>query len=160
MDLKVVSKQVGDRQAWLKNLKALSRRRNDDTLVLVNGQSRDWTPHDLRRTGATIMYALGVSLDVIDRCQNHVLAGSRVRRPTSITIMPREEASLEPVGRSTQRRVVLNLRAPLACAEIKRLTKRRDLAVAAIQERMGDSQTNPGADFAPPSAPYSFYANS
>ena len=26
------------------------------------------------------MQALGVSLDVIDRCQNHVLAGSRVRR--------------------------------------------------------------------------------
>lgn len=26
-----------------------------------------------------MMQALGVSLDVIDRCQNHVLAGSRVR---------------------------------------------------------------------------------
>jgi hypothetical protein len=27
-----------------------------------------------------MMQASGVSLDVIDRCQNHVLAGSRVRR--------------------------------------------------------------------------------
>ncbi|MDB5935210.1 MAG: integrase [Massilia sp.] len=27
-----------------------------------------------------MMQALGVSLDVIDRCQNHVLAGSKVRR--------------------------------------------------------------------------------
>jgi hypothetical protein len=27
-----------------------------------------------------MMQALAVSLDVIDRCQNHVLAGSRVRR--------------------------------------------------------------------------------
>ncbi len=27
-----------------------------------------------------MMQALGVSLDVIDRCQNHVLAGSWVRR--------------------------------------------------------------------------------
>lgn len=27
-----------------------------------------------------MMQALSVSLDVIDRCQNHVLAGSRVRR--------------------------------------------------------------------------------
>ncbi|MNB87866.1 hypothetical protein D3C76_585340 [compost metagenome] len=27
-----------------------------------------------------MMQALGISLDVIDRCQNHVLAGSRVRR--------------------------------------------------------------------------------
>ncbi|MCP1507710.1 hypothetical protein J2Y83_003683 [Pseudomonas marginalis] len=27
-----------------------------------------------------MMQASGISLDVIDRCQNHVLAGSRVRR--------------------------------------------------------------------------------
>lgn len=46
----------------------------------ADGQNGDWTPHDLRRTGATMVQALGVSLDVIDRCQNHVLAGSRVRR--------------------------------------------------------------------------------
>jgi integrase len=80
VDSKVVSKQVGDRQSRFKNRKALSRRRHDDTLILANGQNGDWTPHDLRRTGATMMQALGVSLDVIDRCQNHVLAGSRVRR--------------------------------------------------------------------------------
>jgi integrase len=80
VDVKVVSKQVGDRQARFKNRKALSRRRHDDTLVLADGQNGEWTPHDLRRTGATMMQALGVSLDVIDRCQNHVLAGSRVRR--------------------------------------------------------------------------------
>jgi integrase len=39
-----------------------------------------WTPHDLRRTSATMMQALGVMPNVIDRCQKHVLAGSRVRR--------------------------------------------------------------------------------
>lgn len=33
-----------------------------------------------RRTGATLMQRLGVSLDIIDRCQNHVLPGSKVRR--------------------------------------------------------------------------------
>lgn len=53
---------------------------HDDTLVLADGQNGDWTPHDLRRTSATMMQALGVSLDAIDHCQNHVLAGSRVRR--------------------------------------------------------------------------------
>lgn len=63
-----------------KNRKVPSRRRHDDTLVLADGQNGVWTPHDLRRTGATMMQALGVSLDVIDCCQNHVLAGSRVRR--------------------------------------------------------------------------------
>nr|WP_241511211.1 integrase [Pseudomonas jessenii] len=75
-----MSKQVGDRQARFKNRKGLSRRRHDDTLDHADGQNGDWTPHDLRRTGATMMQALGVSLDVIDRCQNHMLAGSLVRR--------------------------------------------------------------------------------
>jgi integrase len=49
-------------------------------LVLAGGKTGDWTPHDLRRTGATMMQALGVPLDTIDRCQNHVLSGSKVRR--------------------------------------------------------------------------------
>lgn len=66
IDLKTVTKQVGDRQ--------------HDSLVLGGGSHGEWTPHDLRRTAATKMQALGVVPDVIDRCQNHVLAGSRVRR--------------------------------------------------------------------------------
>jgi integrase len=78
--LKSVSKQVGDRQRRFKQRKDLRNRRNDDSLVLDSGKSGEWTPHDLRRTGATMMQSLGVSPDVIDRCQNHVLAGSRVRR--------------------------------------------------------------------------------
>lgn len=79
--LKSVSKQTGDRQVRFKNRsKPLKGRAFDDSLVLAGGANGEWTPHDLRRTGATQMQALGVSLDVIDRCQNHVLAGSRVRR--------------------------------------------------------------------------------
>lgn len=78
--VKSVSKQIGDRQLRFKNRKDLSNRRNNDSLVLAGGSNGEWTPHDLRRTAATMMQALGVSPDVIDRCQNHVLAGSRVRR--------------------------------------------------------------------------------
>ena len=37
--------------------------------------------------------------------------------------------------------------AALCSAEFFRLPARRNLAVAAIQERMGDSKTNPDADF-------------
>jgi 8-hydroxy-5-deazaflavin:NADPH oxidoreductase len=33
-------------------------------------------------------------------------------------------------------------------AEKERLPKRRDIAVAAITERVGDGKTNPGADYA------------
>jgi len=75
-----VTKQVGDRQFRFKTRKQLSRRKNDNCLVLNQGRSGEWTPHDLRRTAATLMQSLGVSLDVIDRCQNHVIRGSQVRR--------------------------------------------------------------------------------
>lgn len=78
---KSVSKAVGDRQVKFKNRgKGLSKRNHDNTLVLTTGQDREWTPHDLRRTGATVMQKLAIPLDIIDRCQNHVLAGSKVRR--------------------------------------------------------------------------------
>lgn len=79
--LKSVSKQVGDRQIMFKQRSApLKGRAFDNALVLAKGANGEWTPHDLRRTGATMMQALGISLDVIDRCQNHLLAGGRVRR--------------------------------------------------------------------------------
>ena len=80
VSVKSVSKQVGDRQMRFKNRKPLAHRRNDDSLVLACGKNGEWTPHDLRRTAATMMQSLRVSPDVIDRCQNHVLPGSKVRR--------------------------------------------------------------------------------
>ena len=84
LGVKSISKQVGDRQVMFKKSKdgsprVLKNRRNDNTLVLAGGANGEWTPHDLRRTGATMMQKLGISLDIIDRCQNHVLAGSKVR---------------------------------------------------------------------------------
>ncbi|WP_420474269.1 tyrosine-type recombinase/integrase [Noviherbaspirillum sp. ST9] len=83
---KAISKQVGDRQAMFKRgkdgaaAKPLKHRRHDNSLVLSNGKNGAWTPHDLRRTGATLMQSLAVQPDIIDRCQNHVIAGSKVRR--------------------------------------------------------------------------------
>lgn len=78
--VKSVSKQIGDRQTMFKERKALKNRTNDNTLVLSKGTNGEWTPHDMRRTGATMMQRAGVSLEIIDRCQNHVLGGSKVRR--------------------------------------------------------------------------------
>jgi integrase len=80
VSVKGVTKQVGDRQIRFRQRKKLDRRANDDTLVLADGANGPWTPHDLRRTASTMMQALRVSPDVIDRCQNHVLPGSRIRR--------------------------------------------------------------------------------
>lgn len=81
VDTKTVSKLVGDRQCRFKNrTKPLAGRHNDDSLVLSKGTKGEWTPHDLRRTGSTMMQKLGVTLEIIDRCQNHLLGGSKVRR--------------------------------------------------------------------------------
>jgi integrase len=80
IDVKTVTKQVGDRQHRFKDRATLKGRRNDNSLVLARGANGDWTPNDLRRTGATMMQALGITPEVVDRCQNHVLKGSRVRR--------------------------------------------------------------------------------
>ncbi|MCZ8286376.1 MAG: tyrosine-type recombinase/integrase, partial [Bacteroidia bacterium] len=79
--VKSVSKQVGDRQTqFKKRTRLLKNRINDNSLVLAHGLHGEWTPHDLRRTGSTMMQALRVVPDVIDRCQNHIMAGSRVRK--------------------------------------------------------------------------------
>lgn len=81
VDTKTVSKLIGDRQCSLKSRsKPPAGRHHDDSLVLSQGHRGEWTPHDLRRTGATMMQELGITLDIIDRCQNHKLAGSKVRR--------------------------------------------------------------------------------
>lgn len=64
---KTVTKQVGDRQR--SDAKPMSgRSKHVDGLVLLGGK---WTPHDLRRTGATMMAELGVLPDVVERCLNH-----------------------------------------------------------------------------------------
>lgn len=80
LDPKTMSKQIGDRQIQFKARKELRSRRNDNSLVLAGGRNGAWTPHDMRRTGATMMQKLGIVPDTIDRCQNHVLPGSKVRR--------------------------------------------------------------------------------
>lgn len=63
-----------------KNRRPLKNRKNDNSLVITQGKNGEWTAHDLRRTTATMMQSLEVQLDVIDRCQNHVVAGSKIRR--------------------------------------------------------------------------------
>lgn len=73
IDTKTISKQVHDRQ---RTEKMKHRSAKTATLLLPNGP---WTPHDLRRTGATIMGNLGVQPYVIERCLNHVEQNRMVR---------------------------------------------------------------------------------
>ena len=81
VDEKSVTKQVADRQIRFKSRsKSLTRRAEDNSLVLGSGTNGEWIPHDMRRTGATLMQQLRIQPDIIDRCQNHYLGGSLVRR--------------------------------------------------------------------------------
>lgn len=73
--VKSLAKQIGDRQRGDKApLKCRSL--NIHALELPGGK---WTPHDLRRTGATMMGVLGVRPDVIEKCLNHVEQNKIVR---------------------------------------------------------------------------------
>jgi len=66
---KSITKQLGDRQLADDRNPMSGRSKYCRTLSLEGGK---WTPHDLRRTGATIMGNLGVRPDVIEKCLNHV----------------------------------------------------------------------------------------
>lgn len=64
---KTITKQLGDRQ---RDANPMTRRsKSVGTLMLQGGQ---WGPHDLRRTGATMMTRLGALPEVAERCLNHV----------------------------------------------------------------------------------------
>lgn len=65
---KTVTRQLGDRQRQ-PGQEAMSHRSSKAHALLLPGGK--WTPHDLRRTGATIMTALGVLPEVAERCLNH-----------------------------------------------------------------------------------------
>ena len=74
---KVITKAIGDRQKKFRNLTGeLKNRKTDNALVIG---TEKWTPHDLRRTGATMMQQLKVDRDIINLCQHHVV-GSQTDR--------------------------------------------------------------------------------
>jgi integrase len=68
VDLKSITKQVADRQRGEKD--AMSKRSTSGKALILSGGQ--WTPHDLRRTAATMMVQLGAAPDVVERCLNHV----------------------------------------------------------------------------------------
>ncbi|WP_150046554.1 tyrosine-type recombinase/integrase [Methylomonas rhizoryzae] len=62
---KSITRQIDGRQ----NLTVYSNRsKSNQSLVLPGGK---WTPHDLRRSGATLMGDLGIDSDIIEKCINH-----------------------------------------------------------------------------------------
>jgi integrase len=80
---KSITIQIRGRQSAI----ILSNRSKDsEALILTGGK---WTPHDLRRTGATLMGNLLIQPDVIEKCLNHT-EENKVKR-----IYQRQELKLE-----------------------------------------------------------------
>jgi len=86
IDLKTTAKQIRDRTT---SKAVKGRPLPTQSLLLSKGE---WTPHDLRRSGATLMGELGISSDIIERCLHHAEPNVLVRtyqhhqaRPLMIT---------------------------------------------------------------------------
>lgn len=71
--VKSINKQINDRQ---RETPMKGRSKATGSLCLSGGH---WTPHDLRRTAATIMGQCGVLSEIIERCLNHV-ESSKLKR--------------------------------------------------------------------------------
>lgn len=65
---KTITKQITDRQKPKEGKVLKGRSSSPQALSLDGGR---WTPHDLRRTGVTIMVRSGVLPEVAERCLNH-----------------------------------------------------------------------------------------
>lgn len=91
---KSLAKQIGDRQRGDK--KPMSRRSpQTNSLTFPGGR---WTPHDLRRTGATVMGNLGVRPDVIEKCLNHVEQNRLKRIYQRQTLRPEMREAWKALG--------------------------------------------------------------
>jgi integrase len=69
LNTKAPTKQIGDRQAALKAGKPLSKRSSQPASLVLSDEK--WTPHDLRRTGTTLMQSLNVDTEITERILNH-----------------------------------------------------------------------------------------
>jgi integrase len=96
---KSLAKQIGDRQR--KDKQPMSRRSPmTDALTLPGGK---WTPHDLRRTGATVMGNIGVRPDVIEKCLNHIEQNRIKRIYQRQTLRPEMRDAWKLLGEHLQR---------------------------------------------------------
>lgn len=72
---KSASKLVGDRQVMFKSRTRKLKCRVETNSLIIGDEK--WIPHDLRRTGATLMQELDISREIINLCQHHKV-GSQI----------------------------------------------------------------------------------
>lgn len=68
---RTISKHVTDRQKT-KETRIKSRTASYDSLILKSDDGEVWKPHDLRRTGATLMVRYKTPGELVERCLNHL----------------------------------------------------------------------------------------
>jgi integrase len=94
VDPKSLTKQIADRQRG--NAAAMKKRSPlTNSLTLSGGK---WTPHDLRRTGATLMATLGVRPDVIEKCLNHTEQNKIMRIYQRSELRPEMQSAWKLLG--------------------------------------------------------------
>lgn len=94
LDPKTITKQLKDRQREAGRLKG--RTSQADALALDGGP---FTSHDLRRTGATMMRALGVDAAVVERCLNHQESDRLVATYQRAELLPERLDAFTRLGR-------------------------------------------------------------
>ena len=97
---KSASKQVGDRQVKFKS-RTRKLKCRVETNSLVIGDEK-WTPHDMRRTGATMMQQLDVPRDVINLCQHHAIGTKLDRHYLLHEYKDKQEAAWSALGNRLQ----------------------------------------------------------
>ncbi|MDH4562293.1 site-specific integrase [Pseudomonas sp. BN411] len=110
---KTVTKQLGDRQREPGKGVMSNRSAKTQALLLPGGR---WTPHDLRRTGATFMTALGVLPEVAERCLNHTEENKVKRIYQRHSYVSEMKAAWDALGTYLQR---------LTCLEPTQLPSRK-----------------------------------
>ena len=92
VSVKTLTKQIGDRQTD----SPLQNRASDTTSLRLSGGK--WTPHDLRRTAATLMGSLKVQPHVIEKCLNHMEENRMVRTYQHAALFEEREEAFDKLG--------------------------------------------------------------
>jgi len=79
LNTKTLTKQIADRQRAPDQIIEGRTVKYAQSLLLTSDLGEQWRPHDLRRTGATLMTELGVLPEVAERCLNHI-EQNRIKR--------------------------------------------------------------------------------
>lgn len=92
VSVKTLTKQIGDRQTD----SPLQNRASDTTSLRLSGGK--WTPHDLRRTAATLMGSLKIQPHVIEKCLNHMEENRMVRTYQHAALFEERKEAFDTLG--------------------------------------------------------------